>query len=233
MINIEEGKNYEIVFNADKEPVTNVITINNETAFLIKNIVKTNLTLINDFEDGKSITPFGGNWFCANDAANGGNSVAMPDPFEIVTNDNGAHGSSNYVRLTGKVTTKFQYGFILISFNLIDENTTMDLRKYSGIKFSYRGDGKSYTVQIKAKNNTDYNYYTYTITPTDKWQDIAIPFTSFKQQAWGQKKSLEDSLKAAFGFQWETIGQPISSVKLELDDLNFYSSGDEAFRRRR
>ncbi len=179
--------------------------------------------LISNFEDNKTTTAFGGDWSVLNDAANNGDSTALPDPFALEKTDKGgAKGSSYFAKLTGKVTTKFQYGFIGIGCNFLPGNAAMDLNKYTGVKFFTRGDGKSYKIQIKTGNITDYCYFTYTIPTTSEWTEITIPFRSFQQESWGQKKLLKDSLTSAFGLQWETIGQPIASIDLELDEVSFF-----------
>jgi len=177
--------------------------------------------LINDFEGGSSQTPFGGSWFSYNDAANGGDSIVKPNPFGPIKGD-GANGSSYFAQMTGTVTTKFQYGFIGIGCDIVSNLSVMDISSYNGIKFFTRGDGKSYSVKLRTTNIKDFDYFSYTFTAPEKWQEVKIPLKSFKQEGWGQKKILSDSLKFFNGIQFQTIGQPISSVRLEIDDIYLY-----------
>lgn len=176
--------------------------------------------LLSDFSNGQQVTIFGGNWYGVTDAANNGSSEAL---FTITNNPKrGANGSDYYGIFKGKVTTKFQYGFISVDCNFISNQSSYDLTKFKGIKFAVRGDGRTYKLQIRSPLSQDYCYYTHTFPTTKDWVVITLPFSSFKQETWGKYEPLEDSLKAAEGLQWQTIEQPIPSVEFELDSVYLY-----------
>ncbi len=177
--------------------------------------------LVSDFEGESSQTAFGGLWFVYDDGNNGGDSIVKPKPFGPIKGD-GATGSSYFARITGTVTTKYQYGFIGLGCDFVSNIGIMDISAYNGIKFFARGDGKKYSIKLRTMNVKDYDYFSYTFPTTDKWQEIKIPLKSFNQEGWGQKKLLSDALKSFYGIQFQTIGQPISSVELDIDNVCLY-----------
>ncbi|MGA2141215.1 MAG: CIA30 family protein [Brevinematales bacterium] len=181
------------------------------------------LTLINDFENQQTVTAFGGSWFTVNDAANNGSSVAEPMPFVVTKiHGGGAGGSDCFAKLTGKVTVKFQYGFIAMDCDLVSNAVWFDLTKYKGIKLAVRGDGKDYKLQIRAPINTDYCYYTHILPTTASWTALTLPFDTFKQESWGKFTDFNETFQHAIGLQFQTTTQPIPSVDLEIDDIYLY-----------
>jgi hypothetical protein len=181
------------------------------------------LTLINDFENEQTVTSYGGAWFTVNDAANNGSSVAEPMPFTVTkAKGDGAGGSDCYAKLTGKVTTKFQYGFIALDCDLVSNAVWFDLTKFKGIKLAVRGDGKDYKLQIRAPINTDYCYYTHAIPTTKTWTVLTLPFDTFKQESWGKYTDFKETFEHAIGLQFQTVTQPIPSVDLEFDNIYLY-----------
>lgn len=176
-------------------------------------------TLVCDFENGQPVTALGGSVYAVNDAGNQGDSVAV---FSI-TNvpKGGAKGSNFFAELTGKVTTKFQYGFIGICLDITNMDI-FDLTKYKGIKFSVKGDGNTYKIEIRSTVSLDYCYYTAAVPTTGNWTVLTLPFKDFRQESWGKQQPLKESLKNSIGFQWQTTSQPIPSVDLEIDDIYLY-----------
>ncbi len=178
--------------------------------------------LLSDFSKGEASTSLGGVWFSVNDAANQGDSIVTPNPFALTKSDKGGVKSDYYARITGSVTTKFQYGFVALDCDFISNQSSLDLNKFKGVKFYTRGDGKSYKLQIRSSANPDYCYYTSVFQTTNSWVEITIPFSAFRQESWGKHTDLKDSLAGAIGFQYITINQPIKSIDLELDEVYLY-----------
>jgi hypothetical protein len=181
------------------------------------------VTTVDDFEGNN----LGGKWSVYSDvAANKGSSVANPDPF-VAQNDpgNGANGTDHFAKCWGSVTTQYQYGFAGLTYDFDPDDPTkiLDLSGSTGFKFWMKGDGRTYHFGIKAPSvNKDFDFYEYTIATKPGWTEYTIPFTKFNQESWGASMPLSKCLKAATGFQIQTIGQPIDKFEFYLDEVSLY-----------
>lgn len=182
--------------------------------------------LIDDCEDGNNLNNFLGYWYTFDDKSSGGDSSIEPESGKtfIMTKD-GCQNSKFSAHFKGKVTTKYQYGYIGMGTSLTNENS-IDISKYKGICFYAKGDGKSYNVLISPDRNkidTEYNDYRFTFTAPENWTKIVIPFSSFSQDmGWGKKTELIDNLKNAKDIVWQTVSQPHTSVELFIDNIEFF-----------
>ncbi|MCD1653411.1 CIA30 family protein [Treponema zuelzerae] len=156
------------------------------------------------------------NWKTFSDEADGGDSkIATESSFiklngkEVLT-----------VRATGKVTTKFQYGFAGMNAEP-DPKTAEVLKSGTGVSFWTKGDGKTYRVRVETSNITDYDYYGFVFTAAKgKDIEIKVPYKSLKQEGWGGKKPFDPTKITKISFQ--TVGQPLESFELILSGLAAY-----------
>ncbi len=191
---------------------------------VIKEEIK-NIFLIDDCEDGNNINTFGNYWYSFNDSENGGDSEIHPKagkPFTMT--ESGAKNSKFSAGFKGKVTTKYQYGYIGIGTTL--DNISKDISEYKGICFYVKGDEKIYSVLIGPNRNkvdNEYNDFRFTFLAPTQWTQVIIPFSSFSQDSgWGKKTELLENLKNAKDIVWQTVSQPHDSVELYVDDIGFY-----------
>jgi hypothetical protein len=181
------------------------------------------LVLLSDFSKGQPLTSMGGSWFSVNDSGNGGDSVITPNPLTLTKSDKGgAKGGDYYAKVSGNVTTKYQYGFVALDLDFKADQSPVDISKYNGLKFFTRGDGKRYQFQIRSSENSDYNYYTYTFSTSSNWTEVTVPLSSFTQATWGRHTDKKTTFSKAFGIQYITLGQPIPSIEFEIDELYLY-----------
>jgi len=154
----------------------------------------------------------GFSWAVYDDTANGGSSViTMKSTTEKID------GKEVYaVTFTGKVTTKYQYGFAGAVANP-DDATLAALKSGKGISFETAGDGKKYRVRIETADITDYDYFGKEFVASKNAQEIVVPYTALTQEGWGAKKKFDPSKIVKVSFQ--TIGQPISSFEFKIIDL--------------
>ncbi len=184
-----------------------------------------NIVLIDNCEDGNNINDFGKYWYTYDDKSNGGDSYISPEAGKTFKmTEKGARNSKYCAGFKGKVTTKYQYGYIGMGTSLSE--TYIDISVYKGIRFYAKGDNKSYNVVIspdRSKVDTEYNDYRFTFLAPENWTLINIPFTSFSQDlGWGKKTELSDNLKYIRDIIWQTISQPLNSVELYVDEIGFY-----------
>jgi len=185
---------------------------------------------------------WGGWWYSMNDLCNSGTSVVWPpapatcggSSTEFVMSSPGYGGAGDCAaRMTGVVTTAYQYGFIGIGTSL-NPNTgsgqVTDLSMATGISFYTEGDGGTYRILLPYTNSSgatldnydDYNYY---FTAPSSWSQVIIPFTSFTQPSYtplAYQVSRITVLQNVKGINFFTTTQPLASVNLWLDNLSIY-----------
>jgi endo-1,4-beta-D-glucanase Y len=213
----------------------------------VTNTVNTSIpidVLIDDCDDGNNANLLGGYWYTFDDLDNSGDSNAVPwsdkhyaklmmTPTPFYMQAPGYNATGFAARMTGTVTTTYMYGFIGLGTDLLNPQADVNVSCCSGIRFWVKGDGKQY--RVKLGNVTQYptdgsggNMYGYVFTSTTSWQQITVPFTSMTRDGmpspWGaDKPTLADVLTGVRSIQWQTIGQPIASVDLTVDQLEFYN----------
>jgi hypothetical protein len=190
-------------------------------------VVSTNLTLVDDCETQTSQNKLGGSWFVYDDLGNTGTSRVYPKPFQMTLNiGQGALASNGYAGITGTVTTAFVSGFIGMGTNLAPASGIVDLSGYQGIRFFVKGDGKSYSLKIQTASTIikDFDYFQINFTTSNIWEEHIIPFSTafFSQQGFGVKVDFALAIQNVQGIQWQTIGQPLSSVELKVDNIYLY-----------
>lgn len=194
-----------------------------------------------------------GYWYTYDDTLDtGGNSYVVPMSDTWADAHSEAHvafykqapgyGGAGYAaRITGYVTTGYQYGFIGMGVNLLavngvscaayfDVTATGPNGAYTGIYFWEKGDGQSYSVKIPYIDNSTSacaslegnDDYAYTFTSTSDWSMVQVAFTSLKQGGFGTAVPLTTVLPKLTAIQFQTTMHPQASVDLWIDNLEFY-----------
>ena len=101
--------------------------------------------------------------------------------------------SSDALRLTGKVSTENNGGFIQVRTRV----NSSEAKGKTGIKIKVRGNGEIYYLHVRnASSRLPWHYYTMNFATSDKWQEILIPFESFEKSATFMPKNLKaDTIK--------------------------------------
>jgi complex I intermediate-associated protein 30 (CIA30) len=169
--------------------------------------------LVADFESGSPNTSFGSNWYKISDKVAGGSSQVQ---FEVI--DGGAAKSKKALRMTGKLTSDFQYGPFAGMGATVDKNGK-DLSGYTGLRFYARGDGGTYRVSVPSVAVTDHNEYGKEFVAGKAWRLVMIPFNQLKQGDWGHKTAW--SGKDVKGVELTANGAP-RDFQLDIDQISFY-----------
>ena len=197
--------------------------------------------MMDDMADCDNATNWGSYWYTYNDhdAPNNGDSAIWPSSenmvpgAEFIMSAPGRLGAGDCAaRLTGNVTTTYQYGFIGMGSGILppgalptDPKPTYDFSSCSGIRFYAKGDGKPYSVKLKAADsvNTGFNDYKYNFITGSDWVQYDVPMTLFTQESgWGTAVDRSIVLASITDIQFQTVGQPHASIDLWVDDFEFY-----------
>jgi len=195
--------------------------------------------LLDDMEDGNNQNNWGGYWYTYDDLGSSGNSYVVPwsaarwqasgqaeQPFFMQSP--GRTGAGYAARMTGYVTTTFQYGFVGMGTALLDPKGPVDLSSCTGVKFWYKGDGKSYRVKIPSSHpnflqGEGDNHYGYAFVSGTNWTQMDLLMSSLTQEPyWGTSVLRSDALSMATDIQFQTVGQPQASIDLWIDEIEFY-----------
>ena len=101
--------------------------------------------------------------------------------------------SAGALRLTGKVSTKNNGGFIQIRTR-VDPAESLGKK---GIKIKVKGNGEVYYLHVRnASARLPWQYYTASFQTSEKWKDITISFDEFEKSATLMPRKLKpDSIK--------------------------------------
>jgi len=143
--------------------------------------------------------PATGDWMTYNDrGSDGGSSISTLTEVEEVIDGK----TVKVKRVTGNVTTQFEYGFA--GWGLDADAETMEAFKTArALSFNILGDGKRYTIKYKISTVNDYAYHEYTFeTTAGEAMYIEVPMGFFMQPAWGSPVRFNQTLVT--GVEWQT-----------------------------
>ncbi|MDR0503036.1 MAG: CIA30 family protein [Treponema sp.] len=96
-------------------------------------------------------------------------------------------------KVTGNVTTAFQYGFVGWQFSP-DEETLESLKAAKAISFKFVGDGQRQTVKYRISSVTDHAHYEFHFGgDAGKEEYVEVPIKSFQQPSWGNFKRMNQA----------------------------------------
>ncbi len=104
----------------------------------------------------------------------------------------------------------------LLSLNLSEGGTPVDLSAYQSIRFYSQGDGKTHAVALNKAAVSDYCDYQAEFSSPADWTQVTLPFSDFKQANWGKQveKKFNDVTKLTF-----SPGASDSDFDFKIDDL--------------
>jgi hypothetical protein len=134
----------------------------------------------------------------------------------------GACNSDGFLRISGKITTAFPYGFVGCGVSFTTDKRGLDISKFKGVKFWARGNGVNFVVRLESPIIKDFAYHGCEFFADKDWEEFIIPFEDFRQPSWKAKMvNLKDVLKSVCSIQWETNNRPMDNYFLCLDNIEF------------
>jgi hypothetical protein len=100
-----------------------------------------------------------------------------------------------YLSMTGNVSLANNGGFIQARLLLkADSRASFDASRYSGIRLTAKGRGDDYYIFLRTTGNMmPWSFFMARLAVTDSWQEISIPWQSFKKGDFGSFLSLNTS----------------------------------------
>ena len=131
---------------------------------------------VDDFEDGDLGAPPGRGWFGVADDQLGGASRVRLEPLA-----GGADGSRGALRVSGRTAARDGGGFAGAWTMLSPEGGAADLSGHAAIRFRARGDGGSYSVQVRCTDGARAAHFGAPFTAGAEWTRFEIPLAGLAQ----------------------------------------------------
>lgn len=85
------------------------------------------------------------------------------------------------LRLTGRVTTANNGGFLQMALSLAPRGSFFDATGFSGFEIDVRGNGESYNCHLRSADVRWYSQsYRASFEASSQWRRVRIPFSSFE-----------------------------------------------------
>ena len=182
----------------------------------------TNGLLLDDMEDGDGGTSIGSGWYTYNDNDNKAASV-ITTPVDESGNPIASptdHGSS-YAFKVAFTLDKGDYAYDPYVGWGFEVPSTVDVSKYAGIRYSYKG--AAHYIHVETSDVIDYDVHLSAVKKSDTWTTVTIDFNNLVQGGWGEAVAFDPAHVTNISFQVKGNGKVDS---LMLDDVYFIMEED-------
>ncbi len=178
--------------------------------------------LLDNMEDGNGETEIGSGWYTYDDASNGGAStIKTPTDAEgniiAAETDNG----SKYAMKVEFSLDKGDYEYDPYVGWGFQVPSTVDVGKYAGIRYSYKG--AAHYIHVETSDVTDYDVHLASEKKSDGWTTVTIAFDDLTQGGWGQSVVFNPANVNAISFQVKGNGKQDSVI---IDDIYLIGAED-------
>ncbi len=178
--------------------------------------------LLDNMEDGNGETEIGSGWYTYDDASNGGAStIKTPTDAEgniiAAETDNG----SKYAMKVEFNLDKGDYEYDPYVGWGFQVPSTVDVGKYAGIRYSYKG--AAHYIHVETSDVTDYDVHLASEKKSDGWTTVTIAFDDLTQGGWGQSVVFNPANVNAISFQVKGNGKQDSVI---IDDIYLIGAED-------
>ena len=168
--------------------------------------------VVDDLEDGDTVSLWGGDWAIYNDNANGGASSVERS---FVTGNSSSKAIQVSYSLNAGSLTYDPFIGLVVATNA-DGESTENLSTCTSIQYDYKGAAHSFRVE--SPNITDAAYFETSVTSTNSWTTKTVSWNSLAQPTWGISKSLSSTRETVRAFSWQ-IQAASGSGTLHIDNV--------------
>jgi len=135
--------------------------------------LQTKTMIIDDFSTKPADLPFKPKWTFITDRVMGGLSTGNMAKVQ--------HDGRSAIHITGNVSLENNGGFIQARTNLAKRGKTFNAENFEGVFLQTKGNGARYAIHLKTSDTRlPWRYYQALFQTDNEWQEIKIPFSSFK-----------------------------------------------------
>ncbi len=178
--------------------------------------------LLDNMEDGNGETEIGSGWYTYDDAGNGGAStIKTPTDAEgnivAAETDNG----SKYAMKVEFSLNKGDYEYDPFVGWGFQVPSTVDVSKYAGIRYSYKG--AAHYIHVETSDVTDYDVHLSSEKKSSEWTTVTVAFDDLTQGGWGKSVVFNPANVNAISFQVKGNGKQDSVI---IDDIYLVGAED-------
>jgi Complex I intermediate-associated protein 30 (CIA30) len=128
---------------------------------------------------------------------------------------------SRYLAMSGNVSLANNGGFIQARLLLSSKpHSTFDASSYSGIKLTVKGQGNDYYIFIRTSGNLfPWSFFMARLPVSDQWQEVSIPWESFKKGDYGSFFSLNPAKLTSIAV---VAYKRAFTAALDVKNISFY-----------
>ena len=180
------------------------------------------LLIIDNFEGAQSKSQLMIEWEKYTDSHAGGDSKIEFAINKVPADSTGEDQPEGHVAsLHGHFGDGFSYPFFGMRTFFKKGGTPVDLSSYKGVWIRLKNEN-DFALQLLTANVTDYNEFSFTVSSSDEWKTLKIPFSVFEQSAFFGKK-VGFSVEKIRGIVVHVTGAPeTESEQIEIDQIAFY-----------
>ncbi len=171
--------------------------------------------LLDNMEDGDGETEIGTGWYTYDDVSSGAAStISTPVDAEgniiAAETDNG----SKYAFKVEFNLNKGDYAYDPYVGWGFQVPATVDVGKYAGIRYSYKG--AAHYIHVETSDVTDYDVHLASQKKSDTWTTVTVAFDDLVQGGWGESVTFNAANINAISFQVKGNGKQDSVI---IDDI--------------
>lgn len=192
-------------------PIT--VTINAETTVVAVFVpsIGSDITMIDDCEDGTITTLWQGSWYSFSNPA----TTTNPAPFAMST----PGYNSQYAAMVSFNLEQGDYQWLPyagMGFSITSPEHAHNLGASSGIGFHYRST-HALSFRVELSTVIDYAHYAVALPVSNEWRFAFFEWGNFSQPNWGTR--VDFNLEAATNFSWYIENQSGASGELWVDNI--------------
>lgn len=178
--------------------------------------------LLDNFEDGNGETEIGSSWYTYTDTDNeGASTITMPTDAEgnivAAETDNG----SKYALKVEFSLDKGNYQYDPYVGWGFQVPSTVDVSKYAGIRYSYKG--AAHYIHVETSDVLDYDVHLASEKKSSEWTTVTVAFDDLMQGGWGVSVPFNPANVTAISFQVKGNGKKDSVI---VDDIYLVGAED-------
>lgn len=101
----------------------------------------------------------------------------------------------------------------------------VDASKYQGVKITYQGSNIPFGLSVYHSEVVDWDHFSTSLTASEDWITVEVPFTKLKQFGFGSKKQWSANSLTGLSLVWRTMpGQQLASNEnsLKISNISYF-----------
>jgi hypothetical protein len=125
----------------------------------------------------------------------------------------------DYLHVQGQLKTGFMFPFMGFQTQTPPGAAVMDWSAHKGVRFTARGDGKVYRLNVLLKSVRDHDEYGAEFVATKDWKVFEIPFSKLTQLGFGRRVKWDSKTVGGIGLH---VSGGVMPFAFDLRNVSLY-----------